>query len=80
VQDASVFAADQGKVLTIQIQFVQSGRWAILEESGGSPWRIKLSDFAHECELLQVCQIRFTHFHSVSADHARLLESHAQHT
>ena len=74
----SFFAADQGKVLSIQIQFVQPGRRAILDESGDTIWRRKLEDFETECGLSEVCQIRFTHWQSVSTGHAHLLESHAQ--
>jgi len=75
VQSASVFAADQGKVLTVQIQYAQPGIVTIQEECGGTYWQRRLSEFAKECGLVQVCQIRFTHIDSVSAVHAHLLES-----
>ena len=78
VKRASVVAADQNKVLTIQIQFVQPGRRTIRAETDGTVWRDKLSDFAQECGLIRGSQIRFTHLHSVSSGHAHLLESHAK--
>jgi len=78
VQAASVLAADQGKVLSIQIQFCQPGLTEINEECGSTKWRKTLADFATECALSQVCQIRFHQFDSVSATEAHLLETHAQ--
>ena len=78
VQTASVLAADQGKVLSVQIQFSQPGLKEINKECGGTKWRKILADFAQECALSQVCQIRFHLIDSVSAAEAHQLETHAQ--
>jgi len=74
----SVLATDQGKVLSVQIQFAQPGLTAINQECGGTKWRRILAEFAKECALSQVCQIRFTQFDSVCVPDAHLLETHAQ--
>ena len=85
VQRASHIAADQSKVISIQIQYAQPGCYEVLKESRGGPWPSKLSDFGKECGLRkvcevlrQVCQVTFTNLHSNSSGHAHLLESHAQ--
>jgi len=78
VQAASHLAADQGKVMAIQIQFVQPDCRAIHTECRSGPWPKKLSDFGSDCGLLEVCHVTFTYLHSVSAGHAHLLETHAQ--
>jgi len=78
VKMASVLAAKQGKVFTVQIQFVKPGLLQITDECAGSQWRSKLGEIAEECALRQVCQICLTNFISVSATDAHLLESFAQ--
>ena len=78
VQRASVLAVDQGKVLSVQIQFSQPDLTQINQECGGTKWHIVLTDFAKICALSQVCQIRLTQFDSVSAADAHRLETHAQ--
>ena len=66
VKVASVVAAKQGKVFTVQIQFVKPGLMQITDECTGSQWRKKLRVIAEECGLRQVCQICLTNFNSVS--------------
>ena len=78
VQRPSVVAVDQGKVLSVQIQYAQPGLATINAECGVTKWRLKLTQFAEECALFQVCQIRLTNFDSVSVTDAHLLESYAQ--
>ena len=78
VKVASLELAAQNKVLTVQIQFVQPGHRAVQAETDGTVWRAKLSGYVQECGLIRAFQIRFTHLHSVSADHAHILETHAQ--
>ena len=78
VQSASVLAADEGKVLSVQIQFAQPDLKEINRECGGTKWRKTLADFAKECALSQVCQIRLVKIDSVSVAEAHLLETHAQ--
>ena len=78
VKVASLELAAQNKVLTVQIQFVQPGHRAVQAETDGTVWRAKLSGYVQECGLIRAFQIRFTHLHSVSADHVHILETHAQ--
>jgi len=80
VDTASYIAADQSKVMSIQIQFAKPGIGEIMKETCGSKWSNKLSDFGAEFGLLQVCQCTFTNLHPNSAGHTHLLESHAQRT
>ena len=75
---ASVLAADQGKVLSVQIQFTQPGLAAINRECGGTKWRRVLAEFAKECAVRQICQICSAHLDSVSVADDHLLETHAQ--
>jgi len=78
VKVVSVVAAKQGKVFTVQIQFVKPDLKQINAECDPTDWRLKLRAIAAECALLQVCQIRLTNFDSVSATDAQLLESCTQ--
>jgi len=75
---ASVLAADQGKVLSVQIQFAQPGLSEINRECGGTKWRRILAEFGVECAVRQVCQTRIFMLDSVSSAEAHLLETHAQ--
>jgi len=75
---ASVLAGDQGKVLSVQIQFAQPGRSSIHQECGSTKWRRILAEFGVECAVRQVCQICFFMLDSVSAAEAHILETHAQ--
>jgi len=78
VQRASVFLADLGKVLSIQIQFSKSGLTDINRECGSTKWNNVLGDLAQECALSQVCQIRLAQFDSVSVAAVHQLETFAQ--
>jgi len=61
----SVLAVDQGKVLTVQIQFVQPGLSGINKECGNTKWRSILAEFGIECAVRQICQTRFFMLDSV---------------
>ena len=78
VHKASVVAAQQGTILAVQIQYTQTGLVEILAETGGWKWRMKLKEFAVECALIQLCQIRLTNLDPVSASDAHKLETYAQ--
>ena len=78
VHHASTIAADQGKVMAVQIQFAQSGSQAIELECRGRAWPGILSAFGQECGLREVCHVTFTNTRSFSAVHAHELETHAQ--
>jgi len=78
IHGASVLAADQGKVLSVQIQFAQPGLSAIKQKCGSTKWHRILAAFGKECGVRQVYQIRFFMLDSVSAAEAHLLETHAQ--
>ena len=78
VQVASQELASQNKVRTAQIQFVQPGIAEVLNETDNTVWRAQLSAWSQECGVTRRSQIRFTHVHSVSANHAHVLETHAQ--
>jgi len=70
--------ASQNKVRTAQIQFVQPGITEVLRETDNTEWRVQLSAWSQECGVTRGSQIRFTHVHSVSTEHAHVLETHAQ--
>jgi len=78
VHHASTIAADQGKVMAVQIQFARPGRQAIRTECRGGEWPGILSAFGQECGLREVCHVTFTNLRSFSAAHAHQLETHAQ--
>ena len=78
VQVTSQELASQNKVVTAQIQFVQPGIAEVLNETDNTVWRAQLSAWSQECGVTRRSQIRFTHVHSVSANHAHVLETHAQ--
>jgi len=80
VHHASTIAADQGKVMAVQIQFARPGRQAIKAECRGTVWPGILSAFGQECGLREVCHVTFTNLRSFSASHAHQLETHAQRT
>jgi len=79
VHHASTIAADQGKVMAVQIQFARPGCQAIETECRGRTWPGTLSAFGQECGLREVCHVTFTNTRSFSAAHAHELETHAQH-
>jgi len=70
--------AKQNKVATVQIQFVRPGIQEVIQETDNTQWRAILVDWAQEIGATRGSQIRLTNVHSVSADDAHELESHAQ--
>jgi len=80
VHHASTIAADQGKVMAVQVQFAPSGSQAIENECRRRAWPGILSAFGQECGLREVCHVTFTNRHSFSAAHTHQLETHAQKT
>jgi len=78
VQAASIMAADQGKILPVQIQYTRTGIKEILRETDNTKFRKKHQDFADEGGLIQLFQIRLTNVDPVSAQDAHKLESYAQ--
>jgi len=74
VQVASQELASQHKVVTAQIQFVRPGIAEVLAETDNTEWRAKLSRWSLECGVTRGSQIRFTNLHSVSSEHAHILE------
>ena len=78
VHGASVLAAEQGKVTTVQIQFAKSGRSEINKECGGTVWRRTLETFGLECGVRPICQARFFMLDAVSAAEVHQLETYAQ--
>jgi len=80
VNTASYIAADQSKVMSMQIQFARPGEVEIMKETRGTKWCNKLSGFGADFGLIQVCQCTFTNLHPNSPGHTHLLETHAQRT
>ena len=80
VNTASYIAADQSKVMSMQIQFARPGEGEIMKETHNTNMRNKLSDFGADFGLFQVCQCIFTNVHPNPPGHTHLLESHAQST
>ena len=58
VHHASTIAADQGKVMAVQVQFAPSGSQAIENECRGRAWPGILSAFGQECGLREACHVR----------------------